>query len=148
MTSWSDEKSVKRQTLSWRRKESRKKRWKKESVKTEKFGKKLYTDTHSDAYFFCMVTIWRTFDAPRAPQHFLRFKVGLKSHFIKSLDADLSCLSVADINSFFTNWHSCDLSLWLPHLRDNSSYCLTVRWIRAERDLTQKWLDAWWWRHK
>ena len=89
----------------------------------------------------------------------LRFKVGLKSHFIKSSDADLLHLSATVTTSTTTNWHFCSCvasaqglvplvwqfdvtpnkhRLWAqtsPQTPTSLSALRTVRWMRAEQGL-------------
>ena len=60
--------------------------------------------------------IWRTAHTSAL----LRFRVGLKSHSIKSSNADLRCPGATVTTSTSTTWHSCALSLLLSLLRDDS----------------------------
>ena len=72
------------------------------TVRTE-----VCTETRSHAHFFSGLAS-RT-DRWRSPytSSLWRLKVGLKSHFIKSSDADLPYLSATVTTSTTTNWHFC-----------------------------------------
>ena len=102
----------------------------------------------------------------RTLQHVCSSRSGL--NVIPASHQTLTCLALGAscTTSTSANWHLCDLSLLLSHLRDNSRYCLavwhytehaqvmcptptslptlwTVRWIWAEQGFSNSGFDAW-----